>query len=48
MISAFYRMQIEPPQNSHSERWSLEVNAEMRKHAQQMWVLYPRELGPCE
>ncbi len=48
MISAFYRMQIEPPQSSHSERWSLEVNEEMRKHAQQMWVLYPRELGPCE
>lgn len=47
MISAYYRMQIEVPQLSHAEDWSLNVNEEIRKHAQQMWVLYPRELGPC-
>ena len=47
MISAYYRMEIEVPQLSHAEDWSLEVNEEIRKHAQQMWILFPRELGPC-
>jgi hypothetical protein len=46
-IAAYYRMQVEPPQLSHPEDWSLEINEEIRKHTQQMWVLYPRELGPC-
>jgi hypothetical protein len=47
MISAYYRMQIEPPQLAHPEGWSLEMNEEIRKHSQPMFVLYPRELGPC-
>lgn len=47
MISAYYRMQIEPPQLARPEDWSLEINEEVRKHAPQMFVLYPRELGPC-
>jgi hypothetical protein len=47
MISAYYRMQIEPPQLSHPEDWTLEINGEMQKHTQPMFVLYPHELGPC-
>jgi hypothetical protein len=47
MISAYYRMQIEPPQMAHPEDWSLTINEEIQKHARQMFVLYPRELGPC-
>jgi len=47
MISAYYRMQIEPPQLSHPEDWSLEINGELQKHTQPMFVLYPHELGPC-
>ncbi len=47
MISGYYRMQIEPPQLAHPEDWSLDVNEEIRKHSRQMFVLYPRELGPC-
>jgi hypothetical protein len=47
MISAYYRMQIEPPPLTHPEAWSLEVNEEIRKHSQPMVVLYPVELGPC-
>jgi hypothetical protein len=47
MISAYYRMQIEPPPLSHPEEWNLEINSEMQKHTQPMFVLYPHELGPC-
>lgn len=47
MISAYYRMQIAPPQLSHPEEWSLEINGEIQKHTQPMFVLYPHELGPC-
>lgn len=47
MISAYYRMQVEPPQLAHPEGWVLDVNEEIRKHSQQMFVLFPRELGPC-
>ena len=47
MISAYYRMQIEPPPMAHPEDWSLTINEEIQKHARQMFVLYPRELGPC-
>ena len=46
-VASYYRVQIESPQLSHSEDWSLEISEEIRKHSQQMWVLYPRELGPC-
>jgi hypothetical protein len=47
MISAFYRMQIEPPQGAHPEDWSLTISEEIRKHAPPMFVLFPHELGPC-
>jgi hypothetical protein len=47
MISTFYRMQVEPPPLSHAEDWSLDVSDSIRKHSQQMFVLYPRALGPC-
>lgn len=47
MISAYYRMEIDPPQIGRPEPWSLEVNEEIRKHSQQMWLLFPHELGPC-
>jgi hypothetical protein len=47
MISAYYRMQIESPQLSRPEDWTLEINGEMQKHTQPMFVLYPHELGPC-
>jgi hypothetical protein len=46
-IASYYRVQVESPQLSHPEDWSLEISDEIRKHAQQMWVLYPHELGPC-
>lgn len=47
IIAAFYRMEIEPPQITHPENWNLDVNDNIKKHTQQMFVLYPRELGPC-
>lgn len=47
MISAYYRMQIEPPQISHPEDWTLEINGAIQKQSQPMFILYPHELGPC-
>jgi hypothetical protein len=47
MVSSFYRMQIEPPQLARPEGWTLKVNDDIRKHAPAMFLLYPRELGPC-
>ena len=47
MISAYYRVQVETPQFSHREDWSLQITEEIRKHSQPMFVLYPHELGPC-
>ena len=47
MISAYYRMQVEPPQLAHPEDWSLTMNPEVQKHAPLMFVLYPHQLGPC-
>lgn len=47
MISAYYRMQVEPMQLPHEEDWKLEINGEIQKHSQPMFVLYPHELGPC-
>ncbi|HEX3155553.1 MAG TPA: hypothetical protein VHV32_13060 [Candidatus Angelobacter sp.] len=47
MISAYYRMQVEPPPIGRPEDWSLTINQELQKHAQPMFVLYPHELGPC-
>jgi hypothetical protein len=47
MISAYYRMQVEPPQLAHPQDWSLTINPEVQKHAPPMFVLYPHQLGPC-
>jgi hypothetical protein len=47
MISAYYRMQVEPPPIGRAEDWSLTINEEIQKHSQPMFVLYPHELGPC-
>jgi hypothetical protein len=47
MISAYYRMQVEPPRIGRSEDWSLTINDEIQKHSQPMFILYPHELGPC-
>ena len=46
-IASYYRVQVESPQLSHPEDWSLEISEEIRKHSQQMWLLYPHELVPC-
>lgn len=47
MISAYYRMQVEPPQLARPEDWSLTMNPEVQKHSPPMFVLYPHQLGPC-
>jgi hypothetical protein len=48
VVSVFYRLQIESPQLSRPQSWTLDVNESVRKRAPAaMWVLYPRELGPC-
>lgn len=47
MISAYYRMHVEPPQLAHPQDWNLTINPEVQKHAPPMYVLYPRQLGPC-
>jgi hypothetical protein len=47
MISAYYRMQLEPPQLAHPQDWDLTINPEVQKHAPPMFVLYPHQLGPC-
>jgi hypothetical protein len=47
MISAYYRMQVEPPQLAHPQDWNLTINPEVQKHALPMFVLYPHQLGPC-
>ena len=48
MISAYYRMQVEPPPLPHPEDWSLEIAGEIQKHSQPIFILYPHELGVCE
>lgn len=47
MVSAYYRMHVEPPQSPHPQDWSLTIKEEMQKHAPPMFVLYPHQLGPC-
>jgi hypothetical protein len=47
MISAYYRLQIDPPRITRPEDWSLTINEEIQKHSPPMYVLYPHELGPC-
>jgi len=46
-VTTFYRVQIDPPQISRPEDWTLEVREGIRKIAPQMYLLYPRRLGPC-
>lgn len=47
MITVFYRAQIESPAASHHQDWVLDVNEDLRKKVPAMFLLYPRELGPC-
>jgi hypothetical protein len=47
MISAYYRMEVEPPQLAHPQDWNLTINPEVQKHAPPMFILYPHQLGPC-
>ena len=47
MISAYYKMQVEPPRSPRPEDWSLTINEEIQKHSRPMFILYPHELGPC-
>lgn len=47
MIAAYYRMQVEPPAISRPTDWDLTISEEIQKHSTPMFVLYPRELGPC-
>jgi hypothetical protein len=47
MINALYRMEIESPQLSHSEDLNLDITESIKKHTQQMFILYPRTLESC-
>jgi hypothetical protein len=47
MIAAYYRLQVEPPAIDRSTGWDLTISNEIQKHSTPMFVLYPRELGPC-
>ena len=47
MISTFYRIQLESPQLSHPENWSLNISETIQKQSGQMFVLYPHSLGAC-
>ncbi|HSM86441.1 MAG TPA: hypothetical protein VLT16_09835 [Candidatus Limnocylindrales bacterium] len=47
MITSFYRVSVEIPHHSNDEPWQLQINDDVRKSVPQMWLLYPRELGPC-
>jgi len=47
MISAYYRVQIDPSQFRQKEIWDLTISEDIQKHTQPMYVLFPHELGPC-
>jgi hypothetical protein len=47
MIMTFYRAQVEEQKSSHPQGWSLDVSESLRKGQPPMFLLYPRELGPC-
>jgi hypothetical protein len=47
MITTFYRIQVEGQKLSHPQGWVLDVNESTRKGQPAMFLLYPRELGPC-
>jgi hypothetical protein len=46
-VQVFYRVQVEQPQISHPEGWTLEIKENIRKASPPMFLLYSRELGPC-
>ncbi len=48
MISAFYRMELEPIQLGRSEDWNIEVGDSLRKSVPHMFLLYPHQLGSCQ
>jgi len=47
MITAFYRLQLDGPPLSHAEDWTLDLSENLKKQLQQVFLLYPRALGPC-
>lgn len=47
MISIFYRMQVESPGLTRPQALQLDVSPGVKKAAPRMWLLYPKELGPC-
>lgn len=47
MIVGLYRMEIQRPQGTRSEDWTLEESDSLRKTIPRMLLLYPHELGPC-
>jgi hypothetical protein len=47
MIAALYRAQVAAPSLSHTESWSLDLNNNLKKQLQQVFLLYPHALGPC-
>jgi hypothetical protein len=47
MINAFYRMEIDSPPLPHAEDLNMDVAESIRKHTQQMFVLYPHMLETC-
>ncbi len=47
MIANFYRIQVASPQLSRRQIWKLDVSEGVHKAVRQIWLLYPRALGPC-
>ena len=47
MIAALYRAQVVAPPLSHTESWTIDLNNNMKKQLQQVFLLYPHALGPC-
>ena len=48
MVSAYYRVQIDPPHMGHSEEWNFEVGDDVRKSIPRMFLLYPHQLAGCQ
>jgi hypothetical protein len=48
MVSAYYRVQIDPPRLGRSEEWNFEVGDDVRKSIPRMFLLYPHQLGACQ
>jgi hypothetical protein len=47
MITALYRLQLDGPPLSRAEDWTLDISDALKKQLQQVFLLYPRALGPC-